>query len=58
MNWIDVKDQLPEEKKQILITDGEFVKLGYFSIWDNGYFWGAPPYLSQITHWMPLPELP
>ena len=61
--WISVKDRLPE--------DGEYVvciaKRNPFSMFmpmvarikKNG--WVNPiteQYISEITHWMPLPELP
>lgn len=58
MEWISVKDRLPEIRKDYLVTDGcacmvaEFMiksqEWNFFGIswWSNG----------DVTHWMPLPN--
>lgn len=72
MNWINIKDQKPEIEKAYLITDGKII-ITAFLCWisDNvdDYTWipaGGSGYdwewdeidIENITHWMPLPELP
>ena len=57
--WISVKERLPEVEADILAYIGE----GSFVVcWmtHDGY-WQCPAYLmdkDDVTHWMPLPELP
>lgn len=59
MNWISVKDRLPENSKltYVLCFDNDSgVWLGYYEdgFWptDEGCIRGV------VTHWMPLPEPP
>ena len=70
--WISVKDKLPEkgDYNDYLITDGKHCYVGYYrhdaDAWDNsalGWIQGISAdtdetYDINITHWMPLPELP
>jgi len=64
--WISVKDRLPEDGVEVLITDGEnidvsFCELTYFGDDPNEMEWFgriSPWHFGNITHWMPLPELP
>jgi len=60
MNWISVKDQLPNESKDVLYwmtpdeyTGGHGIATYYygFKTWGTG---GG----DRITHWQPLPEPP
>ena len=68
--WISLKDQEPPKGRSVLITDG---KLMAVVSWRNCYTDGTPIWElegvggyevetdwedSEITHWMPLPELP
>ncbi len=64
--WISVKDRLPEYDRKVLVTD---VRDGYISISElkaggKGLkdYWecedGMRLPVSEITHWMPLPEPP
>ena len=57
--WISVKDKLPEPLSQCLvysprrnnarkIETATYTKLG----------WITATYFPEVTHWMPLPELP
>ena len=41
----------------VLLTDGEDIYLGFWNgrSWDDGDFRDN---LGEMTHWMPLPELP
>lgn len=62
--WISIKDRLPEEKGEYLVTY-------HPCYWDNVYeelrvgidsfrgksAWAKKKY-QRVTHWMPLPELP
>ena len=69
MIWISVKDRLPENIDDVLITDGEDVVIAYYSRGGWGYQEGileAENYdgmaviriSTKPTHWAPLPELP
>lgn len=59
MDWISVKDRLPDERRRCLIYGEKHIGIGnyvepfwYEDEWDRGY--GCP----EITHWMPLPKPP
>lgn len=68
MEWISVKDRLPEEEKQVLIC----IKFGnmpveYMLDYIIKFEGSDPPYIwactlsdewIRITHWMELPEPP
>lgn len=65
--WISVKDQLPprSSQEQYFITDGESIGFSYFGCNDRGFehdeFIGgecSESLQQNITHWMPLPQLP
>lgn len=66
-DWISVKDRLPDDNEPVLVytKDGAmsvcslvvanaFANLKNLKVWEdnNGY------YVSDVTHWMLLPELP
>lgn len=62
--WINVKEQLPEENKLIIIFDEGFginiafrrfssIHYEWSSMWDENY-----QFFSEVTHWMPLPNKP
>lgn len=62
--WISVKNRIPEYNTEILIIDGEYIRIG--DCWENHcaiddepkqYFSSSDGYM-KVTHWMPLPELP
>jgi hypothetical protein len=71
MEWIKFKDQHPQEKMDVLVTDGETIGAGSieyynnkrdfhlhgagFSGWEWEWDWGDS---KNVTHWMPLPGLP
>ena len=70
MDWINIKESLPEEK-QNNYYDFEYVlcattfgdvrpyKYGTPSGWKNAHFWNGPEIMdAYVTHWMPLPEMP
>ena len=63
--WISVEDGLPENDVEVLITDGDMVLGGCWLDWGchNGLYWNTHNEekfyaLSEVTHWMPLPEPP
>ena len=53
MEWINVKDELPEDYDAYLCTGEDIeMEIVYFDVedgWRDEY---------EITHWMPLPEPP
>ena len=53
MNWINVKDELPDDYGAYLCTGEDIeMEIVWFDVedgWRDEY---------GITHWMPLPELP
>jgi len=63
MEWISVKDRLPENEESIIIFDGREVFSG---IYINGYFRNhdceglafGPLENKNVSHWMPLPKPP
>ena len=61
--WIPVGERLPEVYRD---GDGEFIPFlvcendkdyPYRAIYD-GLNWGDGMFVADVTHWMPLPELP
>ena len=70
MEWISVKDRLPEENETVLLSDGEYVYCGGYGMVRNprekelmfygdnfGYDGDIGP-SPETTHWMPLPDPP
>jgi hypothetical protein len=68
MEWISVKDELPQEDVNVLLYDGNEVFCGNHYLAKNNescfgtqacdgtcYGWYEK---NEITHWMPLPEPP
>ncbi len=67
MEWISVKDRLPENKSNVLFFTNGFTKnvmrMGNFYLEDsfgrkNQFCDGAFFPIEFISHWMPLPEPP
>lgn len=69
MEWISVKDKLPEVDVPVLIAykgynTGEVHNDGVAAVdqngtwgwWDGGY--AEETVVVEVTHWMPLPESP
>jgi len=56
MEWINVEDELPENRKIVLVYGGAFehpkVKMYDESLYAGGFL------DSLVTHWMPLPDPP
>lgn len=65
MEWISIKDKLPDSDTYVLILlSVKFATVSYyfedsFGKWwsDNWDIWNKE-YTDDVTHWMPLPELP
>lgn len=72
MNWIDVKDRLPESEDDVLVLvcqESDLTQQYYRTIarresgkWvegeDTGLYEIGTPEAYCVTHWQPLPELP
>lgn len=72
MEWISVKDRLPEDDIIILVLSeicipednylkqkkGYWIFEGKFNRMFGWFIYFHPENLQKITHWMPLPELP
>lgn len=64
MNWISVKDKMPEEEIYILVFAEEGVQSGRYRGGDSDYEWAwteasccSHP-IEKVTHWMLFPEPP
>ena len=58
MNWISIDEQLPEACADVLLCDDtdKEIAIGWRAE-DGGWAtWHEPR--CNVTHWMPLPELP
>lgn len=60
MEWIDVKDRLPQSHVQIIVDNGGEVRCG---IYHAGNFYALESWelsqgveLSKVKAWMPLPK--
>lgn len=68
MEWISVKDQLPDLNSWVLSTDGKCVAFTHFLYNDYSeenywqYFTSGcgccDTDMPDVSHWMPLPKLP
>lgn len=61
--WISVKDRLPEKNQAVLgwYKDNPFAGYTYGVVSWNGKGWVfvyAQRYVTNVTHWMPLPKAP
>jgi hypothetical protein len=59
MQWISVKDKLPELNQHVLIAVkfNRSICIDYISFPKDGNLWTLTD-KEWITHWLPLPELP
>jgi len=67
MEWISVKDRLPEEQDSVLLMGNiplygdTWVHIGYYFHTDNTYYCRdmvENNELPNTSHWMPLPKPP
>lgn len=57
--WTSVKDRLPDTDDIVLVVTK--TKHGVRNInraYHNAGFWHGSGSMANVTHWMPLPELP
>ena len=58
MEWISVKDKLPEKGERVIFTNGIFVGEGYLNVNGKWRRYMDVPYnvdIFNVTHWMPMP---
>lgn len=54
--WIDIKEQLPDENVDVLVYEPDF---GLCIAWlDDGDFYALGVNFVEPSHWMPLPAPP
>ena len=65
MNWIKLSDRKPENESSVLVTEGNDIELVWYHqyTYEDGEKQDRWDYLervleSELTHWMPEPELP
>ena len=59
MEWILIKNELPEQGKDVLLFDGGQIFFGYYSeISEKFIVAGDKVDINDLTHWMDLPEFP
>lgn len=60
--WVAVNEELPKNEEMVLLWEDicGYVDIGYYCWECNCFYIGEKPVntLSEITHWMPLPEPP
>lgn len=61
--WISVKEMIPTSQRDMLITDGEEITIGWYYLMKSEWTVGSVipathKLLGNVTHWMPLPKLP
>lgn len=67
MEWINVKDRLPDDMENVLVFTEGCIDVGHLTKgrfglarWETDSLdeWGDREILKDVTHWMPLPEPP
>lgn len=53
--WISVEERLPEEHTNVIVTDGSNV--AHCRKYGDGFYTNVGK-CRNVTHWMPIPELP
>lgn len=58
MNWISAMDKLPEEYQSVLgVVNGVDIRVVHYGL-GGPWMEDATGEEYNVTHWMPLPELP
>ena len=52
MKWISVKDRMPENDDEILISGNGYVWVGYYR--EDSFWTDQNMPIRNITHWMPI----
>lgn len=55
LTWISVEERLPEEHTDVIVTDGRNV--AHCKKYGDGFYTNIGK-CCNVTHWMPIPELP
>jgi len=62
MEWISVKDRLPEKNGRYIVNSSFYkndpVMTSYFGYRDGSKILPVSFYCKDVTHWQPLPEPP
>ena len=58
--WIKCSERMPEELDDVLVTDGDSIEMKWWDgdDWDSWVECNSNICSDDVTHWMPLPELP
>lgn len=61
MNWISVKERLPDRDETVLChsnKNGGYYFIGYIGYRSGAWCECGAMHIGDVTHWMPLPEPP
>lgn len=65
MEWISVKDRLPDKGQMVIVLDNDLrdfykwnMEVALFDGLKKDKFWVSSGDYRRFTHWMPLPEPP
>lgn len=60
MEWISVKDRLPEKDEYVLVycDGGVAVSYWFYVVWDNEPIWAYTGLGGDPTYWCPIPKMP
>lgn len=58
MEWIEVKNKLPEHEEIVLVYT--YIGIDIYQLLDNQFYHYEHGYVQNdvVTHWMPLPKPP
>lgn len=61
--WISIKHAVPAPCENVIVWTGKFMYLAYFSTYSSSWMCYCEcregSYVDgEVTHWMPLPEMP